>query len=190
MKKIKIFFYKNPINYVFMIIFIIVCLMCIKLINDQEKIFGILIIIIGAYGILNYFVNIKRNNKLQYLRLNYPFVFSKKIVWINQNSHISKKRDMNKCPQMEFAKELNTILKKINTGTICYCCTHEDIKKHIYKKKEKNEISFVTDEEAFRYDLIKKKKKIKTDKCDTCNSKTCTLFESNYTQFYSIKFIK
>lgn len=189
MKRIKAIFYNSQVNYIIMVIFAIACLMYIILINDQEKILHIIIIIMILYVFLNFVISIKRNHNLKYLKLNYP-LFYKKRVWINQKSHISKKRDMNKCPQMEFAKELNTILKKINTGTICYCCTHEDIKKHIYKKKEKNEISFVTDEEAFRYDLIKLKKKIKIDKCDTCNSKTCTLFESNNEQLYSIKFIK
>lgn len=180
MKRIKAFFYNNQWNY---IVAILVCFIII-LLSLEEKTLGILIteISILIYFFVNIVVNQVKSKNLNYFQYGY-ILFCKKLVWINQ--HVKKKRDMNKCPQKEFVRDLGTMLKEIPEGTICYCCTHELIKKHILVKYPEAEIT-----EAYKKDLKRLKRKMKNNKCKKCTVKECTLLKSDKTQFYSIRFVK
>lgn len=180
MKRIKAFFYNIQWNYILAILIFFL----LVLLFEEERRLSVLIV---AFSILLYFlvnvvVNQRKNKKMYYLQYGY-ILFYKKALWINQQ--VKKKRDMNKCPKKEFVKELVVMLKEIPEGTTCYCCTHELIKKHILKKYPDVELT-----EAYKKDLKKLKRKLKTKRCEQCTSTKCTLFQREKTQFYSIKFVK
>lgn len=179
MKRIKAFFYNNPINYIIALVLLIICAVGDLFIEKNFKTLGL---IICLYFFINVVVNIIRSRNLKYFRYGYP-LFYKKIVWINQ--HVSIFRDKNKCPKDEFKREMISHLNGIPVGTTCYCCTHELIKKHILKKYPQAEVS-----KTYIKDLRKLKKKMETKKCRSCSNKDCTIFKNEKTQFYSIKFIK
>lgn len=179
MKRIKAFFYNNQVNY---IIAIFVCFAILPLKEKNPLTILLILISVLIYYIANMIMNRKRSKNLKYLHYGY-ILFCKKYVWINQN--VIKKRDMNKCPQREFVRELGVILKEIPEGTICYCCTHEMIKNHIIKKYPDAEVT-----EAYTKDLKRLKKKMKTKKCKQCKVENCSLLKSDITQFYSIRFVK
>lgn len=158
------FFYNNQTNYIIATILILICAILIKKNNNL----WLIQFIPCLYVLWNFFLNKKRNEQYNYFNCNY-FLFSKKRVWINQKV---------------FTKELHDIYNHIPKGTICYCCTHEIIKKHIIRKFRNSEVTLAT-----KKNLIKLKKKLKTNKCSTC-SLDCSLLKSDITQFYSIKFVK
>ncbi len=124
----------------------------------------------------------KANENLSYFKCSYSLL-APNCVWINQKIRMNRNQD--KCPQLEFVKELDVILKVIPEGTICYCCTHDLIKEHILKRYPDARTT-----EMYEKDLLRLKKKMKTMRCNQCKAKKCTLLKHEKTQFYAISFIK
>lgn len=122
------------------------------------------------------------NKEYYYLRCNRSFI-RPKCIWINQC--VKKQRDINRCPQKEFVREMNSIVEMLPEGITCYCCTHELIMNHIVKIFPDAECT-----EVYEKDLKKLKRKLRTSKCKNCKSKKCTLNKRDMTKFYAIKFVR
>lgn len=166
-----------------LVIILIVTLSCFPLVFviEDEWIVGILfcsLICLLGHSLWNAVLN--RGKK--YLSCNHS-ILSPNSIWINQNSFIFRIAD--KCPQYEFAKEMRNILNEIPSGTVCYCCTHESIKKQILKRFPNAEVTRI-----YEKNLKRLKKKIKSSRCKRCKSSTCTLLKNENTQFYAIRFKK
>ena len=139
------------------------------------------IILLLLIVIVNLIISVVLNRKRYYLICTRSF-FRPRHVWINQFVRVWRSKD--KCPQKEFVREMLQIINDLPKGTVCYCCTHEDIVKHIKKKFPDAKCT-----EAYRKNLKKLKKRLKSKQCESCKRKNCPLMESKDTQFYSVKFI-
>lgn len=184
MIKIKRIFYNwcidNILYYILCLVLVVCSFYCFN-----EKMYIVLALIlcnVFVCGLLLYFVLRDKaiNRNRNYLSCTYSIV-RLKYVWINQK--IAKNRDMNKCQQKEFVREMKDILKSLPKGTLCYCCTHELIVEHIKKNCQLEKC-----DELYEKDLKKLKEKLEAGKCKSCNNKSCTLKKSEVTQFYAIKF--
>lgn len=170
-------------------VILIACTVCQMLINPDSSWFAL--VVVGLFWGTIFFLlitivsvarNLVLNRKHYYLDCNRSF-FRHKYVWINQCFKLWRPKD--KCPQKEFVREMLQILKDLPEGTVCYCCTHEDIVKQIKKKFPDAKCT-----EAYKKDLKKLKKYLKSLNCKSCKSKTCSLMQSKNTQFYSVEFIR
>ena len=139
------------------------------------------IILLLLIVIVNIIRSLVLDRKRYYLICNRSF-FRPRHVWINQFVRFWRPKD--KCPREAFDREMIQITNNLPEGTVCYCCTHEDIVKHIKKRFPDAKCT-----EAYRKDLKKLKKKLKSKRCESCGIKNCPLMESKDTQFYSVKFI-
>lgn len=192
MKRVKGFIHNVTTEVVVLICILVIfiaCIVCWMLINPDSSWFAFAIVVL-YYGtnlfllitIVSIIRNLVLNRNRYYLDCNRSF-FRPKHIWINQCVKIWRPKD--KCPQKVFVREMLQILEDLPEGTVCYCCTHEDIVKHIKERFPEAKCT-----EAYKKDLKKLKKKLKSANCKSCNRETCSLMQSKETQFYSVEFIR
>ena len=181
-RRIKAVFYNDIIDMLFLCAGSIVAILALVLKNFC--LMAVMLIVILLYLVFYIRYNCKFNNsvgKLSCLKLSKSLII-KNSVWINQRNIIVRGND-NKCPQKEFVRELSIVLNSIPKGTVCYCCTHEKIKKQIVKKFPNAKCTVV-----YKKDLLKLKRRIKSKKCKLCTNQNCTLKKNDMTFFYAIKY--
>lgn len=183
-RRIKAVFYNNVIDINLLCVCVIIIELVALLLNCPclVAIVGtISLIYVVIYLISNYVFN-KTFGKLKCLKYSKSLLV-KNVVWINQRFRIVMD-DYNKCPQKEFVRELGILLKIIPKGTVCYCCTHEKIKKQIIRRFPEAECTLV-----YKKDLLGLKKKVKCKKCKQCANQKCSLNKKDKTLFYAIKWV-
>lgn len=179
MKRIKGVLYNNVPETL-----IAIGILLISILFFDKNIIGTYLVLVALLLLIfNFLWNEKINKSLSYFKCRRSF-FIPNCIWINQKTFI---KNNGKCPQKEFVKDLKSILSSIPNGTICYCCTHELIKEHIEKHKHIKNVMYTY---CYTKDLKKLKKRLKTNACNKCFTKKCSLLKKDKTHFYSVKFVK